>query len=132
MRKAKKILGLVLLTGIIVTMVLSSSGCALLGGGATTTPADGQQQSGIESMLPLIIFLVLIFAMFYFLMIRPQRKKQKEQAELMSTLRKGDRILTAAGIYGVIENTDETTVVIKVESGALIRIARGAIIQKQQ
>ncbi len=130
MRKAKKILGLALTAGLIIALVLSS-GCSLLG---TTPPAEGQQQQqgGIEQILPLIIFLVLIFGMFYFLMVRPQRKKQKEQQELLSQLRKGDKVLTAGGIYGVIESSDQDTTVIKVESGALIRVARGSIIQKRQ
>lgn len=130
MRKANKFLGLALTAGLIIALVLSS-GCTLLGG--TTTPAEGQQQqSGIEQVLPLIIFLVLIFGMFYFLMVRPQRKKQKEQQELLSQIRKGDKVLTAGGMYGVIETSDQDTVVIKVESGALIRVARGSIIQKRQ
>ncbi len=129
MRKAKKILGLALTAGLIIALVLSS-GCSLLG---TTPPAEGQQQQGgIEQILPLIIFLVLIFGMFYFLMVRPQRKKQKDQQELLSQLRKGDKVLTAGGMYGVIESSDQDTVVIKVESGALIRVARGSIIQKRQ
>lgn len=78
----------------------------------------------------LIVFLVLLVALFYFVLIRPQRRRQKEQQELMSGLKKGDNVVTAGGIYGQIESVSEDTVVIKVESGATMRVARGSIVGK--
>ncbi|HEY78547.1 MAG TPA: preprotein translocase subunit YajC [Dehalococcoidia bacterium] len=79
-----------------------------------------------------IVFLVLIFALFYFLMIRPQRKRQKEHQELVGQLQKGDRVVTAGGIYGIIESISEDSVVIKVESGATMRVARGSVALKRE
>ena len=122
-----KILGLALIAVMLIAVVFVG-GCELAG---TTTPPSDQQQ-GASSIIPMIVFLVLIFGMFYFLMIRPQRKRQKEQQELLSQIRKGDKVLTAGGIYGVVESTSEDSVVIKVESGALLRVAKGSIIQKRQ
>jgi preprotein translocase subunit YajC len=87
--------------------------------------------SSITSMLPIIIFIVLIFAMMYFLTIRPQRKRQKEHAQLTSELRKGDKVITASGIYGQIESISENSIVLKMESGATIRVTRGSILGKQ-
>jgi preprotein translocase subunit YajC len=75
----------------------------------------------------MIVFLVLIFAMFYFLMIRPQRKRQKEHQKMMEELKRGDRIITAGGIFGVIESVSEDSVVIKVESGTTLRLAKGSV-----
>ena len=75
----------------------------------------------------MLIFLVVIFAMFYFVMIRPQRKRQKEQQEMMANLQKGDRVLTIGGIYGVIDSISEDSLVIKVEGGTTIRVARNAV-----
>ena len=75
----------------------------------------------------MIVFLVLIFAMFYFLMIRPQRKRQKEHQKMMEELKKGDRVITAGGIYGVIESVSEDSIVIKVESGTTLRLAKGSV-----
>jgi preprotein translocase subunit YajC len=75
---------------------------------------------------------VLIFAMFYFLMIRPQRKRQKEQRELMEGLKRGDKVVTAGGIFGVIENVSEDSVVIKVESGATLRVAKNMVALKRE
>jgi preprotein translocase subunit YajC len=79
----------------------------------------------------LLGFLVLMFAGFYFLLIRPQRKRQQDQAQLAAKLQPGDRIITWSGIYGEILSADEDTLVIKVESGATIRMARMAVAQKQ-
>jgi len=76
-------------------------------------------------------FLVLMFVGFYFLLIRPQRKRQQDQAKMASELKVGDRIITWSGIYGEIISADEDTIVIKVESGATLRMARMAAAQKQ-
>jgi preprotein translocase subunit YajC len=78
----------------------------------------------------IIIFLVVIFVMFYFFMIRPQRKRQKEHEDLVSQLTGGDRVITAGGIYGQVESVGEDSVVLKVESGATVRVAKGSIAGK--
>ena len=78
----------------------------------------------------IIIFLVAIFVMFYFFMIRPQRRKQKEHEELIGQLRGGDRVVTAGGIYGQLESVGEDSVVLKIESGATMRVAKGSIAGK--
>ena len=75
----------------------------------------------------MLVFLVVIFAMFYFLMIRPQRKRQKEQETMMQGLQKGDRVVTAGGIYGTIESVSDDSVVIKVESGTTLRVNKGSV-----
>jgi preprotein translocase subunit YajC len=120
--KLSKILGLVLIVAVLATM-------ALLGG---CYPAEGEEGGGSSSTIYMIVFLVLIFAMFYFLMIRPQRKRQKEHQQMMEELRKGDRVITAGGIYGVIESVSEDSIVIKVESGATIRLAKGSVALKRE
>jgi preprotein translocase subunit YajC len=127
--KKTRILGLVLIAGLLLAL-LFTGGCYLTGT-ETTTPAAGEA-GGISSILPLIIFLVLIFAMMYFLMVRPQRKRQKEQQQLLSELKRGDKIITSSGIYGVIESLSEDSAVIKVESGATMRIARTSIAGKRE
>ena len=86
----------------------------------------------LGSVAPLIIFVVLIFAMMYFLMIRPQRKRQREQLELLQQIKKGEKVIISGGIYGQIENVSEETVVLKLESGATIRVLKGSVMCKQQ
>lgn len=123
MNKLWKI-GLVVLLLIGLLSVLG--GCTLLGG-TTTTPADGEAQSGWGSTWPMLLFLVVIFAFFWFVMVRPQRKRQKEHQQMMEGLNKGDKVITAGGIYGTIDSLSEDTVTIKVEGGTTLRVARGSI-----
>jgi preprotein translocase subunit YajC len=120
-----KILKTGLIAGLLIAVLVFVGGC--LG----TAAADGEETSG--SIWPMIIFLVVIFALFYFVMIRPQRKRQKEHQSLMEGLQKGDRVITAGGIYGTIESLSEDSVVIKVEGGTTMRVARGSVaIQREK
>ncbi|MBN1370214.1 MAG: preprotein translocase subunit YajC [Dehalococcoidaceae bacterium] len=77
--------------------------------------------------LMLIVFLVLMFGMFYFLIIRPQRKRQQEHQALVSSLKIGDKVITIGGIYGSIESMTDDSIVLKIESGAMIRMSRSSI-----
>ncbi len=105
----------------------------LLGGVAFIAGCVPAEENGGEGTSPvyMIVFLVLIFGLFYFLMIRPQQKRQKEQQQLMSELQRGDRVITTGGIYGQIESVSEDSVVLKVESGTTIRVARSGIAGKR-
>jgi preprotein translocase subunit YajC len=85
-----------------------------------TTAAPGS--SGYSSL----IFLVVMVAVFYLLILRPQRKRMRAQQELTSTLQLGDRVQTIGGIQGVIRALDDDAVVIEVEQGRL-RVVRRAI-----
>ena len=111
-----KLLSLGLIVGLVVTLVFIG-GCV----------PQAEPEGGGTSPIYMIIFLVLIFALFYFILIRPQRKKQKEQQKLTQELKRGEKVITIGGMYGQIESISEDSVVIKVESGALIRMARNAI-----
>jgi preprotein translocase subunit YajC len=123
MKRSKK-LNLALITGLLITTLVLVGGCL-----PTQAPAEGAK-GGFDYTI--IIFLVLIFGMFYFLMIRPQRKRAKEQRELMAGLQKGDKVITVGGVYGVIESLSEESVVLKLESGATMRVARGSIAGKRE
>ncbi|WP_423149410.1 preprotein translocase subunit YajC [Rubrolithibacter danxiaensis] len=79
--------------------------------------------SGIMSFLPMILIVVV----FYFFMIRPQMKKAKDHKKYIEELKKGDRIITTAGIHGKIIDINETTFLIEVESGTKIRFDKSAI-----
>ena len=86
----------------------------------------------MDSTLVMFVFLALLFAMFYFLIIRPQRKRQKEHQGLLDALKRGDKVITIGGIYGQVDTISEDSIVIKVESGATIRLLRGGIAAKQE
>ena len=80
----------------------------------------------------MVIFLVAIFAIMYFLMIRPRQKQQKQHEEMEKELRAGEKVIIAGGIYGQIESLGEDTVILKIESGATMRVARSSILGKQE
>ncbi len=95
---------------------------------SSCVPAGGESSG---STLYMILFMVVLFAIFYFLIIRPQSKRQKEHQNLISNLQVGDRIITIGGIYGRIDSIREDSYIIKVESGELIRMAKSSIAGKQ-
>lgn len=72
--------------------------------------------------------LVLIFVLFYFVLIRPQQKRQKEHAKLVSAIKSGDQVVTNAGIHGIIANVKEKTVLLKVADNVKIEFDRAAIV----
>jgi preprotein translocase subunit YajC len=79
--------------------------------------------SGIGAFVPLIF----IFVIMYFVMLRPQMRKQKEQQRLVAALKTGDRVVTNAGIHGLISNVKETTVIVKVADNVKIEMEKSAI-----
>ncbi len=85
----------------------------------------------LTSLLPLLFFFVLMFGAMYFFTIRPQRKRQKEQEALLLALKKGSKVVTSGGIYGAVESIDDTTVVLKTESGALIKVSKISVVGRQ-
>jgi preprotein translocase subunit YajC len=76
-------------------------------------------------LLPMII----IFAAFYFLLIRPQQKKQKAHAELVNNLKSGDEILTAGGILGVITGISEHYAIVKISDNTEVKIQKSSVSQ---
>ena len=79
------------------------------------------------SLLSMILPIALIFVIFYFFIIRPQNKKQKETQKMIDALKKGDKIVTIGGIHGVISSTKEQSVIVKVDENAKIEFSRSAI-----
>ena len=75
----------------------------------------------------LIIYVVAFIAIFYFMAIRPQQRQRRAHQTLLSTLKKGDRIVTAAGIYGTVKRVEENIVVVEIAKGVTIKIARRAV-----
>ena len=71
--------------------------------------------------------LIFIFIIMYFVMIRPQKKRQEQQQKLIGNLKTGDRVVTNAGIHGFISNVKETTVLVKVADNVKIEMDKSAI-----
>jgi len=75
----------------------------------------------------LIIYVVAFIAIFYFLAIRPQQRQRKAHQALLSSLKRGDRIMMASGIYGTVKRVEENVVVVEVAKGVNVKIARRAV-----
>ena len=86
-----------------------------------------QAAGGSSSMLSTLVPMVLIMVVFYFFMIRPQVKKAKDLKKMVEALKKGDKIVTTAGIHGRIADMNETTFLIEVEGGTKIRFDKTAV-----
>jgi preprotein translocase subunit YajC len=84
------------------------------------------QNPGLMSFLPLII----IFVIFYFLLIRPQRQQQKRHKEMISGLQKNDQVVTLGGVHGVIINVKENTFVLRVDDNVKMEIDKSAVSYK--
>ena len=86
--------------------------------------AAPEQPPAIFQFLPLIIIAVL----FYFLLIRPQQKKQKEHQKLVSSVKTGDKVITNAGIHGIVSNVKEATILLKVADNVKIEMDKAAVV----
>lgn len=80
-----------------------------------------------DPVIQSIIMLVLMFAIFYFILIRPQQKQQKRVREMQANLARGDKVITIGGLHGKIDSLDETTVVIRCNDGSRLTYDRTAI-----
>ena len=92
---------------------------------AQTAGAAGDAQSTLMSMLP----LVLMFVVLYFVMIRPQMKKQKEHKAMVEALAKGDEIVTAGGFLGKVSKIGETYIGVELADGMEVQMQRSAVVQ---
>ncbi|MBN2612649.1 MAG: preprotein translocase subunit YajC [Bacteroidales bacterium] len=89
------------------------------------TPPEG----GKSSQAQFYIMMIMIFVVFYFFMIRPQMKRQKELKSFRESLKKGDRIVTTGGIYGKINNISENIITVDVGNNVLIKVDKSAVLK---
>jgi preprotein translocase subunit YajC len=90
---------------------------------AQAQPAAPTPGSGIGFFVPFIF----LFVIMYFVLFRPQKKRQQEQQRLVASLKTGDRVVTNAGIHGLIANVKETTVMLKVADNVKIEMDKSAV-----
>lgn len=92
----------------------------------TLLQATATQGGGMGQFL---IMMVLIFGVMYFFMIRPQQKRQKELNNFRNALQKGDKVITAGGIYGTIKEIKEHYVLVDVDSNVTLRVDKSVILK---
>ena len=85
-------------------------------------------QGGASSM-SFWIMMIALFGIMWFFMIRPQRKQQKELEKFRNELKKGDKVITAGGIYGTIAEVNDRTVLLKVDGEVKLRVDKGSIVR---
>lgn len=88
-------------------------------------PPPGQDGGG--SMVSTLIMFGAIFAIFYFMIIRPQQKRAKEKEKLISGVQKGDKVITLSGIHGTVDTVEEKTILLKVADNVKMKFEKSAI-----
>ncbi len=88
-----------------------------------TSGGAGQPAGGLTPLIPMI----LMFVIFYFLLIRPQQKKQKEHREMIDNLKKGDRIITGGGLHGRITGVSDTTLTVEIAEKVRVKVNRASV-----
>jgi len=89
-------------------------------------PTEAPPASGLGGFLPMIL---IFFAIMYFLMIRPNQKRERERREMLSALAKGDKVVTTGGVCGTVVGLSERSVVVRVDDNVNIEFLRGAVSQ---
>lgn len=89
-------------------------------------PGGGEGQ-GQQSPLMLIGWLVIMVALFYFMMIRPQQRKEKERKALINNVKSGDRVIFSGGLVGIVANVKDKVFVIKIADNTKVEAVKGAI-----
>lgn len=87
---------------------------------AQATPDGG-------GMIGTVVMFGLIFVIFYFMIIRPQQKRQKERQKMLDAMEKGDKILTAGGIYGTVVGIEEKVVLVQIADNVKVKVDRGSV-----
>lgn len=94
-----------------------------------TLPLQAQAPAQGSGMASMWIMLLAIFVIMYFFMIRPQRKQQKELEKFRNELKKGDKVITAGGIYGTVGEIEEKTILLKVDGDVKLRVDKSSIVR---
>ncbi len=85
------------------------------------------QATGGQNPMTMLVPLILIFVVFYFFIIRPQRKKDAQRKQMIAAVRKGDKIITLGGVHASVTQVDETSVLVQADSNVKLRIEKSAI-----
>jgi preprotein translocase subunit YajC len=90
--------------------------------------ADPKAPSAMDSLGSMVPMLLFMFFIIYFLMIRPEQKKQKERLKLLESIKKGDKVMTAAGMYGIVDHVKESTIIVKIAENTKVEFGKSAIV----
>jgi preprotein translocase subunit YajC len=91
---------------------------------AMAQPSGGSPEGSLISTL---VMFTLIIAIFYFMILRPQQKRQKERQKMLDAVKKGDKVVTAGGLHGTVAGIDEKTILVQVAENVKLKFDRTAI-----
>lgn len=86
-----------------------------------------QGQNGGGSLVSTIIMFGLIFVIFYFMIIRPQQRRSKEREQMLSAVKKGDKVVTAGGIHGTVIGVEDKSLLVQIAENVKVKVERGSI-----
>lgn len=87
------------------------------------------QSAGGADILTSLLPLVLIFAIFYFLIIRPQNKRRKEHEAKVNAIAKNNQVITSGGIYGTVTKVEETTIDLEIATGTVVKVVKNTVLE---
>ncbi|HVM62964.1 MAG TPA: preprotein translocase subunit YajC [Verrucomicrobiae bacterium] len=90
-------------------------------------PSANQEQDPRAAMLQMIVTFGILGVMFYFLLIRPQQKQRKDQENLIKNVKTGDKILLSGGIFGIVSNVKEKTLMVKIADNVKVEVLKSAV-----
>ena len=90
---------------------------------------EAASAGGMESFLVQVVPLIVIFVVFWFFLIRPQQKRQKELVKFRNALEKGQKIITAGGIYGTVKEVKDVYVLVEVDNNVTIRVDKNMVMR---
>jgi preprotein translocase subunit YajC len=85
------------------------------------------QTDGMSGLVSSLLPFLLIILVFYFLILRPQQKRQKERQRLLESVKKGDKIITSGGMHGTVEGVEDKTVLVKIADNIKVKVERSAV-----
>ncbi|MCG6552357.1 MAG: preprotein translocase subunit YajC [Candidatus Magnetominusculus sp. LBB02] len=94
---------------------------------AMGAPPPSGQAAGAPDMFMSFFPLIVIFGIFYLLLIRPQQKKAKEHKEMLNNIKKGDKVITSGGVYGLVESVGDNTVVLKIAENVKVKFGKSFV-----
>ena len=94
-------------------------------------PIFAQAAAPGGSMGGMLLTFGLMFAVMYFLIIRPQQKRQKEHQKLLDAVKKGDRVISSGGLHGVVKDVREDTLLVKIAENTVVELSRGAVASRK-
>ncbi len=130
MRLSKKIITVFMIAAIAIVMGGIAAGCLPMAAQENGEVEELEGAQGFLAQYGTWIWLIVLVAAFYFLLIRPQRQKSQKAKDLLSNIQRGDEIVTVGGFYGRVKDVREDTLIVTLSSGVDVKVSKSAVSKK--